>query len=78
MEIIEIITMLGGICGSIVTIVGFLTMVLKRPKNWIKNIVKEENEEKNEEVMAALKEIHEKIDKIQEDLNKRFEQNSET
>lgn len=62
MEFVEIFLTLGSICGTFVTIAGFLTLLLKKPRVWIKGIAKETYNEQMEEVTKTLKSIDEKLD----------------
>jgi hypothetical protein len=41
MGVIEILSIIGGVCGSIITISTCATLILNKPKTWIKNIIKE-------------------------------------
>ena len=55
MEFLTILTTVGGICGSIVTIVGLFSLVLKKPKSWIKKIAIDVHNEQMKEVTILLK-----------------------
>lgn len=57
MELLTILTTIGGICGSIVTIVGLFSLVLKKPKSWIKKIAIDVHNEQMKEVTILLKKI---------------------
>ena len=39
--ILEAIKLIGASCGALITIVGFLGVILKKPRKWIADIVKE-------------------------------------
>lgn len=39
--ILEAIKLIGASCGALITIVGFLGVILKKPRKWIADIIKE-------------------------------------
>lgn len=57
-SILEMIKLIGAACGALITIAGFLGVILKKPKKWIADIVKEAT--KNE-----FDKIHVFIDKTE-------------
>lgn len=62
MDFLAILTSIGGICGTLVTIIGFISLVLKKPKAWIKKIALETHNEQMKEVIESLKNIEQKLD----------------
>lgn len=62
MDIITILTAIGGACGAIVTIIGLITLLIKKPKEWIKNIAEETYKVETKEIMKYLKDIKERLD----------------
>lgn len=47
---LESIKIVGAACGAIVTIIGFLGLISKKPKQWLANTIKEANREEFEKV----------------------------
>lgn len=72
---IELLTVIGGVCGSIVTIVGFIALLRKKPKQWVENMMRNTFDS---QIDSTLKEVSEKIGQLQDSLEDRFEQNDET
>ena len=62
MELLTILTTIGGICGSIVTIIGFLSIILKKPKSWIQKIAIDVHNEQMKEVTILLKKIENRLE----------------
>lgn len=60
--ILEIIKTIGGICGAIITIVTFVTLMCKKPKQWLQKIIKEEINNENQEIKNLLANIDKKIE----------------
>lgn len=65
MDFFTIITTIGGVCGALVTITGFITLILKKPKSWIKKIAKETYNEEIKEMIDLLKNIENKLESQQ-------------
>lgn len=61
MSIITLITTIGAVCGAIVTVVGFFTLIMKKPKKWIQDIAKQQYENEIKEVKELLKGIDEQL-----------------
>ena len=61
-QILAILSTLGGTAGAVITIVTFITLLSKKPKAWIKKIIKSQNEESNQELKVLLNEINKKIE----------------
>lgn len=66
MSVITVLLSIGGVCGAIMTIAGFIAFVLKKPKEMIKNIAAEAQKEENKEIKELLESINEKIDSNKE------------
>lgn len=62
MEFLTIISTIGGICGALVTIMGFLTLLLKKPKEWIKKIALDTHNEHMDETIELLKKINSNLE----------------
>lgn len=63
MEFLTILTTIGGICGTLVTIIGFFTLILKKPKEWIKRIALDTHNEHMKDVTELLNQINENTEK---------------
>mgnify|MGYP006903479942 FL=1 len=63
---VAILLSISGVCGAIMTIAGFITFVLKKPKEMIKSIAAEAQKEENKEIKELLESINEKIDSNKE------------
>ena len=59
--IIAILTTISTVCGALVTIIGFLTLILKKPKKWIQNITQEECAKKYKELKCYVNQTDEEI-----------------
>lgn len=66
MEFLTILTTIGGICGTLVTITGFITLMLKKPKAWIKKIVIDTHNEQMSETIGLLKKIEARLTEQQQ------------
>ena len=62
MDIITILTAIGGACGAVITIIGFITLLMKKPKEWIKTVAQETYKAETKEIMECLKDIKERLD----------------
>lgn len=60
-EIITILLTISGVCSALITISGFVALIAKKPKNWIKNLIKEAQAEHTKEIKKLLEEINEKV-----------------
>ena len=60
-EIITVLLTISGVCGALITISGFVALIAKKPKNWIKNLIKEAQAEYTKEIKKLLEEINEKV-----------------
>lgn len=65
-SVVAVLLSISGVCGAIMTIAGFITFVLKKPKEMIKNIAAEAQKEENKEIKELLESINEKIDSNKE------------
>lgn len=65
-SLVAILLSISGICGAIMTIAGFITFVLKKPKEIIKNIAAEAQKKENKEIKELLESINKKIDSNKE------------
>lgn len=62
MSFLAILSTIGGACGAIVTIAGFISLVLKKPKAWIEKTVIDVHNEQMVEVTELLKTINDNIE----------------
>ena len=60
LEFIAILKTISAICGACVTIIGFISLILKKPKKWISDMAQKECEIKSKELK---KYINEKVQK---------------
>ena len=65
-EMFTVITTVGGLCGACVTMIGFFTIVLKKPKAWIKAIAKDVVTEDLKDIKSMLTTIKEQLNLEQE------------
>ena len=56
-EIISLLLTISGVCGAIVTIIGCVTLLAKKPKKWIQNLIKETELDSQKEIKNLLKNI---------------------
>jgi hypothetical protein len=45
---VEILKLLGGIAGALTTIIAFLVLISKKPKQWFRNTIREEANNANQ------------------------------
>lgn len=57
MEFLTILTTIGGICGTLVTIFGFFALIFKKPKEWLKKMIIATHNEQMQETVEILKRI---------------------
>lgn len=60
-EIISLLLTISGVCGAIVTIIGCATLLAKKPKKWIQNLIRETELDSQKEIKNLLKNIDAKI-----------------
>lgn len=51
----------GSLAGAIITIITFLALIMKKPKQWLVKTIKEQSKDDNEEIKNLLKEIDKKL-----------------
>lgn len=62
---LELIKLIGGVAGGILSIVALLTLLFKKPKKWLANIIKENTKENCEYMKAEFKKLHEYNEKAE-------------
>ena len=60
--IVEIIKTIGGVCGAVITITTLITLIFKKPKQWLQKTIKEQFNEENKEIKNLLSNIDKKIE----------------
>lgn len=60
-NIISILLTISGICGALITISGFAALIIKKPKNLIKNLITDIQTEHDKEIRKLLEEINDKV-----------------
>lgn len=66
-EIIELIKLIGGAAGAMTTILAFIGVISKKPRDWFKRTIREESKAANESLEQSI----EKLLKDNEDSKKR-------
>jgi len=46
-DLIEILKLLGGVAGALTTIIAFLALISKKPKQWFRKTIREEADNAN-------------------------------
>ena len=62
---IELIKLIGGAAGGILSIIALLTLLFKKPKKWLSNIIKENTKENCEYMKAEFQKLHEYNEKAE-------------
>lgn len=52
--ILEAIKLIGASCGALITIAGFLGVILKKPRKWIADIVKEATKDEFDKIHTFI------------------------
>lgn len=52
--ILEAIKLIGASCGALITIAGFLGVILKKPRKWIADIVKEATKDEFDKIHVFI------------------------
>lgn len=60
-NIISILLTISGVCGALITISGFAALIVKKPKNLIKNLIIDIQTEHDKEIKKLLEEINDKV-----------------
>lgn len=56
-DLIEILKLLGGVAGALTTIIAFLALVSKKPKQWFRKTIREEADNANQEIKQQIREL---------------------
>ena len=62
---VELIKLIGGAAGGILSIVALFTFLCKKPKKWLANIIKENTKENCEYMKAEFQKLHEYNEKAE-------------
>ena len=54
LSILEIIKLIGATCGALITITGFLGIILKKPRKWIMDVVKEATKDEFDKIHTFI------------------------
>lgn len=58
MAILEIIKIAGAAAGGILSIITLVTLVLKKPKQWLQQLIKETTKDNFDEIKEEFNKIH--------------------
>ena len=56
-DLIEILKLLGGVAGALTTIIAFLALISKKPKQWFRKTIREEADNANQEIKQQIREL---------------------
>lgn len=62
---IELIKLIGGAAGGILSIVALLTLLFKKPKKWLSNTIKETTQENFKNMEKEFQKLHEYNEKAE-------------
>lgn len=54
LSILEIIKLIGATCGALIAITGFLGIILKKPRKWITDVVKEATKDEFDKIHTFI------------------------
>ena len=54
LSILEIIKLIGATCGALITITGFLGIILKKPRKWIAGVIKEATKDEFDKIHTFI------------------------
>lgn len=77
-QIYEILKILGGCAGAIVTLITFFALVSKRPRAALRKVIREECEEANKPVREKIDELEKQAKERFNKIDKKNESNDET
>ena len=77
-QVYEILKILGGCAGAIVTLITFFALISKRPRAALRRIIREESEEANKPVREQIEELETKAKERFNKIDKKIEDNDET
>lgn len=77
-EALEILKVIGGAAGALVTIITFFTLVSKRPRAALRRIIREESKEANKELANKIEELETKSRERFDKIDKKSLENDET
>ena len=56
--VLEIIKIVGAAAGGILSIITFITLILKKPKQWLQQLIKETTQNNFDEIKEEFNKIH--------------------
>ena len=71
-EIVEVLKLLGGIAGALTTIIAFIALISKKPRQWFRKTIREEADNANQEIKDQIKQLGEKTDTKLCEIEKRI------
>lgn len=77
-EALEILKIIGGAAGALVTIITFFTLISKRPRAALRRVIREECEEANKPVREKIDELEKQAKERFNKIDKKNENNDET
>ena len=77
-EALEILKVIGGAAGALVTIITFFTLISKRPRAALRRIIREESKEANKELANKIEELETKSKERFDKIDKKNLENDET
>ncbi len=60
-DFVTILKTFGSLSGTMITIITFLALIMKKPKQWLMKTIKEQSAKDNQEIKNLLKEIDKKL-----------------
>lgn len=60
-DFVTILKTFGSLSGTMITIITFLALIMKKPKQWLMKTIKEQSSEDSQEIKNLLKEINKKL-----------------
>lgn len=58
-DLIEILKLLGGAAGALTTIIAFIALVSKKPRQWFRETIREEANNANLEIKQQIRQLSE-------------------
>lgn len=77
-EVLEILKVIGGAAGALVTIITFFTLISKRPRAALRRIIREESTEANKPVKEQIENLESKAQTRFNQIEEKLKDNDET
>ena len=74
---VEILKLLGGIAGALTTIIAFLVLISKKPKQWFRNTIREEANNANQGIKEQIGNFEKKTDIRLQGIEQRIQMSEE-